>query len=68
MSDANEKEWNTVGRASGPAGMTKGASLQSGLSAHSQHDGGAIPHGQGQRPAGAPESTVTHRGKKFRHK
>ena len=72
MSDANEKSWNQAGRPSGSAGMTKGASVKSGLGEHAQitasHDAMGQGHGQGQRPSGMPASKASHHGKSFTFK
>ena len=72
MSDAMEKEWNQAGRPSGSAGVTKGASISSGLSGHEQitksHDAMGMGHGQGQRPVSPPTGSVSRGGKTFKMK
>lgn len=73
MSDANEKDWNQAGRPSGSPGMTKGASVKSGLSEHNQitasHDQMGQGHGQGQRPIGFKSAkSASHHGKSFTYK
>ncbi|WP_299075874.1 hypothetical protein [uncultured Paraglaciecola sp.] len=73
MSDAKESDWNDVGRSSGSAGMTKGASVSSGISEHSQIKAGNADmgqaHGQGQRPKPLPMSkSANHHGKSFTYK
>ena len=72
MSDANEKEWNKAGRPSGPAGMTKGSGVSSGLSGHEQitksHEQMGMGHGQGQRPTGNPSMSISRGGKTFKTK
>ena len=72
MSDAKESEWNKAGRPGGSAGMTKGASISSGLSGHEQitksHDQMGMGHGQGQRPVSNPSTSISRGGKTFRTK
>lgn len=68
MSDAMEKDWsNKAGRPSDSPGMTRGASVVSGLSEHSQIgcSTGINAHGQGQRPSGIAKGKMSHGGKSF---
>jgi len=68
MSDANEKDWSgKSGRPGGKPGMTRGASVVSGLSAHDQIDcnTGINTHGQGQRPKTIEYGKMSHGGRSF---
>ena len=68
MSDANESAWsNNAGRPKAKPGMTKGASVVSGLSAHHQIDcnTGINAHGQGQRPKTIDYGKMSHGGRSF---
>lgn len=71
MSDANEKDWNSAGRPSGPQGETK-SGLAHGLTANEQitksHDAMGMGHGQGQRPVSPPTSSTKRGGKNFKFK
>ena len=69
MSDANEKSWSgKAGRPNSGVGMTRGASVVSGLSEHHQisDSTGINGHGQGQRPKKLSTSSMSHGGVKYR--